>query len=183
MAPILIISGSNRPDSNTLKIARIIERHYQDLDLPVELYSLEQMPADVFTPQAYVTKPDAFVEVQRRVVVAPGLHVVTPEYNGSCPGVLKHFIALLQCPESCESKPVAFVGIAAGGWGGLRAVEQLQMVFGYRHAHVYPERVFVPNVSDELDVQGNLVDPELNARLSRQAAGFARYTNLFHPVV
>ncbi|MDZ7716989.1 MAG: hypothetical protein U5J95_12320 [Balneolaceae bacterium] len=42
-----------------------------------------------------------------------------------------------------DKKPIAFVGEANGAFGGMRAVEQLQQVVGYRHAHVFPERVFI----------------------------------------
>src|SRR5947209_9946185 len=160
--PLLIVSGSNRPNSNTLRVARIVEGHYKRLGAPVELYGLEQLPPEVFAPEAYSRKPEAFVRVQERVLRAPGIHVVTPEYNGSFPGVLKYFIDLLKFPESFEDKPVAFVGIASGAWGGLRAVEQLQMVFGYRNAHVYPDRVFLPLISGKLAPDGTLADPALN---------------------
>jgi len=176
-APLLIVSGSNRPNSNTLRVAKIIEGHYRRLGAPVELYGLEQLPPEVFTPEAYTRKPDAFVLVQQRVLEAPGLHVVTPEYNGSFPGILKHFIDLLKFPESFEGKPVAFVGIASGSWGGLRAVEQLQMVFGYRNAHVYPDRVFLPGISSKLAPDGTLTDPALDGRLAAQTAGFAKFAH------
>ncbi|HEV8608144.1 MAG TPA: NAD(P)H-dependent oxidoreductase, partial [Tepidisphaeraceae bacterium] len=101
-----------------------------------------------------------------------GLHVITPEYNGSFPGVLKYFIDMLKFPESFDRKPVAFVGEAAGVWGGLRAVEQLQMIFGYRNAHSYPDRVFIPAVKDKFDAAGNFTDTAINDRLRKQAIGF-----------
>jgi NAD(P)H-dependent FMN reductase len=176
--PLLIISGSNRPSSNTLRVARIVESHYQRLGIPAELYSLEQLPSEIFLPESYANKPAAFVAVQQRILLSPGLHVVTPEYNGSFPGVLKYFIDQLQFPESFQDKPVAFVGIAAGSFGGLRAVEQLQLVFGYRNAHVYPDRVFVPNIAAQLSEDGKLVDDTLNERLKKQAAGFARFAHV-----
>jgi NAD(P)H-dependent FMN reductase len=176
--PILIISGSNRPNSNTLRVARIVDRHYREIGVPAEIYSLDQLPLEIFLPDSYANKPAAFVEVQQRILQSPGLHVVTPEYNGSFPGVLKYFIDLLKFPESFEDKPVAFVGIASGSFGGLRSVEQLQMVFGYRNAHVYPDRVFVPNISGQLTAEGNLVDSTLDQRLKKQAAGFARFAHV-----
>ena len=117
--------------------------------------------------------------MQRRVLDAAGLHVVTPEYNGSFPGVLKYFIDLLKFPESFDRKPVAFVGVAAGTWGALRSVEQLQMIFGYRNAHVYPDRVFVPGVGGKLDPDGRLNDAALDERLARQAKGFAEFACVF----
>jgi NAD(P)H-dependent FMN reductase len=174
-SPILIISGTNRPGSNALKVARTLVEHYKSANVAAELFSLTELPCDVFHPDSYATKPPAMVAVQNRVLAAAGLHVVTPEYNGSFPGVLKYFIDLLKFPESFENKPVAFVGEAAGAWGALRAVEQLQHIFGYRNAHVYPQRVFIPMVKEKFDAQGKLVDAELDARLSKQVQGFANF--------
>jgi NAD(P)H-dependent FMN reductase len=109
------------------------------------------------------------------VLAAAGVHVVTPEYNGSFPGVLKYFIDLLKFPESFEHKPVAYVGESSGLWGGLRSVEQLQMVFGYRHAHSYPVRVFIPGVNKLFDGEGRLTDGAIEDRLGQQVRGFLKY--------
>lgn len=174
----LIISGTNRPSSNTLRVARQVSRHYAEAGLPAELYDLEALPSELFSPQAYFKKPGGFLEVQGKVLAAAGLHIVLPEYNGSFPGVLKYFIDMLKFPESFERKPVAFVGVASGQWGALRAVEQMQMVFGYRHAHIYPERVFVADVAGKLDASGNLTDPAINDRIERQVRGFAEFSGL-----
>jgi NAD(P)H-dependent FMN reductase len=173
--PILIISGTNRPNSNALKVARAVERHYAGARVPTELLNLEDLPPELFHGSAYTAKPPAMLELQGRVIAAAGLHVVTPEYNGSFPGVLKYFLDLLKYPDSFEHKPVAYVGEASGSWGGLRAVEQLQMVFGYRHAHSYPVRVFLPGVNKLFDAAGNLTDPAIDQRLADQARGFAQY--------
>jgi NAD(P)H-dependent FMN reductase len=71
---------------------------------------------------------------------------------------------------------VCFTGLAAGQWGALRAVEQLQQIFGYRNAHIYPERVFVPGIGQQLGADGLLKDAELVGRLRKQASGFAEFT-------
>jgi chromate reductase len=176
---IFIVSGTNRPVSNTLRIARVVERHYEREGVKAELFSLADLPPEIFSPEAYGSKPPAFVQLQQKVISAAGLHLVIPEYNGSFPGVLKHFIDMLKFPESFDRKPVAFVGVANGQWGGLRAVEQMQMVVGYRNGHVYPTRIFVPNVQDKLDAQGGLIDAELDNRFADQARGFAEFAGLF----
>jgi NAD(P)H-dependent FMN reductase len=173
--PILIISGTNRPGSSALKVARVVERHYADAGIATDLLNLETMPPEAFAPASYAIKPPAVVAMQKRVLTASGLHVITPEYNGSFPGVLKYFIDLLKFPESFEHKPVAYVGESAGAWGALRSVEQLQMVFGYRHAHSYPVRVFIGAVNKGFDAAGNLTDPAIDQRLAEQVRGFVRY--------
>jgi NAD(P)H-dependent FMN reductase len=173
--PVLVISGTNRAASNAMKVARWLLEHYQSANVAAELFSLTELPCQVFRPDSYAKKPPEMLAVQDRVLAASGLHVVTPEYNGSFPGVLKYFIDLLKFPESFEHKPVAFVGEAAGAWGALRAVEQLQHVFGYRNAHVYPPRVFIPAVKEKFDASGALLDAELDARLAKQVQGFAHF--------
>ena len=175
---IFILSGTNRPVSNTLRVAKEVERHYQLAGVKTTLFSLADLPLEMYSPEAYAIKPEAFLDVQAKVLSAAGLHVVVPEYNGSFPGVLKHFIDMLKFPESFDHKPVAFVGLANGQWGGLRGVEQLQMVVGYRNAHVYPDRIFVPRVQTKFDASGHLVDPDLVERFRRQTQGFAKFAGL-----
>ncbi|MDB5289337.1 MAG: NADPH-dependent reductase [Phycisphaerales bacterium] len=176
---ILIISGTNRPSSNTLRVARIVEQHYAAAGVHSEFLSLTDLPLDLFAPDAYTRKPPALVTLQQMVLKAAGLHIVLPEYNGSFPGVLKYFIDMLKFPESFDRKPVAFVGVANGQFGGVRAVEHLQMVFAYRNAHLYPDRIFVPTVQHKLDSQGNLTDAALEERISKQVRGFAEFSGLF----
>ena len=176
---IFIISGTNRPVSNTQHVARAVEERYRQAGVRTDLFSLAELPIEIFLPDAFEHKPAAFVAVQERVLAAAGLHIIVPEYNGSFPGILKHFIDMLKFPESFEHKPVAFVGVANGQWGGLRAVEQLQMVFGYRNAHVFPDRIFVPLVQSAINDDGSIADPELAARFDRQARGFAQFCGLF----
>jgi NAD(P)H-dependent FMN reductase len=177
--PILIISGTNRPGANALRVAKIIEAHYAKEQAHVEVLSLAEMTPEIFDASSYATKPPKMVELQNRVLAAAGLHIVTPEYNGSFPGVLKYFIDMLKFPESFEGKPVAFVGEAAGIWGGLRSVEQLQHIFGYRNAHIFPDRVFIPGITQKLSPEGQLIDPAINDRLMKQAAGFKHFVRRF----
>jgi chromate reductase, NAD(P)H dehydrogenase (quinone) len=172
---ILVISGTNRPDSNALKVSKLILGHYHAASIKAELFSLAEMPREVFDPTSYATKPPGMQTIQQRVLAANGLHVITPEYNGSFPGVLKYFIDMLKFPESFERKPVAFTGEAAGIWGAIRSVEQLQLIFGYRNAYIYPERVFIPGINQKLDGSGKLTDPEIDQRLAKQAQGFAKF--------
>jgi NAD(P)H-dependent FMN reductase len=176
---VLVISGTNRPESSTLRVARRVVQLYHEAKVRCELLNLEDLPPEMFKTEAYRQKPPALLAIQKKVLDAAGLHVVLPEYNGSFPGVLKYFIDLLKFPESFERKPAAFVGVASGAWGGLRAVEQLQMVFGYRNAHLYPDRVFIANVLARFAADGSVSDAGLNERLARQVQGFAQFCGLF----
>jgi len=174
-----LLVGTNRPDSNTRKVARHIEEIYAGLKVPLRVLDLAQLPSEIFSPSSYGEKPKSFLPFSDGVLQASGLHVVTPEYNGSLPGVLKYFIDMLKFPESFERRPVCFTGVAAGIWGALRPVEQLQAIFGYRNAYIYPERVFMPGVGRLLDANGRLTDADLLKRLRAQAEGFAGFVEKF----
>jgi len=172
---IALIVGTNRPGSNTRKVAAQIENVYAELKVPLHVLDLAKLPPEIFSPTSYAEKPESFQPFADAILKSDGLHVVTPEYNGSVPGVLKYFIDMLKFPESFERRPVCFTGLAAGMWGALRPVEQLQAIFVYRNAHVFPERVFMPQINDLLDASGKIKDAELFARLKAQAADFAEF--------
>ena len=167
---ITLVIGTNRPGSNTRKVAAHVEEIYADLETPLKVIDLAQLPPEIFSPSAYGEKPKTFQPFADAVLQSTGLHVVTPEYNGGMPGILKYFIDMLKFPESFERRPVCFVGVAAGMWGALRPIEQLQQIFGYRNACLYPERVFLPRINDLLDESGRLKDPKLIERLRAQAS-------------
>jgi NAD(P)H-dependent FMN reductase len=179
---ITLISGTNRPGSNTRKVARHVEETYAALKVPLHVLDLAQLPPEIFSPTSYAEKPKSFQPFADAILRSDGLHVVTPEYNGSVPGVLKYFIDMLKFPESFEHRPVCFVGLGAGIWGALRPVEQLQAIFGYRNAFVFPERVFLPRINELLDDKGRLKAPELLQRLRGQAEGFVDFVERLQKV-
>jgi NAD(P)H-dependent FMN reductase len=59
--------------------------------------------------------------------------VVTPEYNGSIPGVLKNAIDWLSRPfgnSALKGKPLAVIGTSVGQYGGLWAHDETRKSFG-----------------------------------------------------
>lgn len=173
---IEVIAGTNRPGSNSLKLAKLIAALYEREGADVGVIDLQDLPAELFKGEAYGEKPEAFASTCKRVTSANGLHVVTPEYNGSFPGVLKYFIDMLKFPESFEHRCVAFTGLAAGGWGGLRSVEQIEMVFQYRDAYLLPERVFFPGFHKDWDEEtGRIKDEKKQEKLENQVRKFTAF--------
>ena len=176
---IEIISGTNRKDSNTLKVAKILEAKYKSLSVPCQILDLCEVPLELFHPDSYAEKPKNFIPFQKRIVESKGLHVVTPEYNGSFSGMLKYFIDHLPFPDSFEHRPVAFTGVAAGIWGGIRAVEQLQGIFGYRNAFILPERTFLSTVHKKLSTDGTkITDDFVNGLMDDQVKKFVNFSRL-----
>ncbi|MGW1839070.1 NADPH-dependent FMN reductase [Streptomyces sp. BBFR2] len=97
-----------------------------------------------------------FEEFAGRIAAADAFVVITPEYNHSFPAPLKHAIDLLN--PQWHAKPVGFVSYG-GISGGLRAVEQLRLVFAELHATTVRETVSFPLAWTLFDETGELHDP------------------------
>ena len=180
---IVLISGTNRAGSTTLKVTQRLEQRYKAAGVETTLLDLQELPAEVLTPGAYDERPDGWAPFAEAVLAADGLVVVTPEYNGSFPGALKLFIDMLPFPKAFDHRPVAFVGLSSGRWGGLRPVEHLQGVFGYRNAFVFPERVFLPSVGDALDPETlDPTHPFTAQLLTEQISGFIAFCRAVAPM-
>ncbi len=172
---IVILSGTNRPGSFTRRVARNVDALYSALKVEHRILDLAQLPREIFDPASYAQRPASFRPFSQAILDSQGVVIVTPEYNGGMPGILKYFIDMLKFPESFERRPVCFVGLSAGMWGALRPVEQLQAIFGYRNAYIYPERVFLPRIDGQVDDSGAFTDPEVVERLKKQAQGFLEF--------
>jgi len=73
------------------------------------------------------------VALRQAAAEADAALVVTPEYNGSIPGVLKNAIDWLSRPfgnGALKSKPTAVVGAALGKFGGVWAHDETRKSFG-----------------------------------------------------
>ncbi len=89
---ITVISGTNRPGSNTRKVAEIVRDLLRRGGEATTLIDLSDLPPELFTDSSYSSKPESFTPFQDAVLDADGILTVVPEYNGSFPGILKYFI-------------------------------------------------------------------------------------------
>lgn len=170
-----IISGTNRPGSRTRIISGIVQKIYLDLGEDVEIVDLAALPLEQLGGHQYGKDvPTVFAELLQKLLKSEGIIFVCPEYNGSVPGALKYFIDFWKYPDTFEHRPVCFVGLG-GMFGGLRPVEHLQQIFGYRNAFQYPDRIFIMNVWKSLNGE-TLTDAMAMDLLKKQAMGFQQFT-------
>ncbi len=168
-----VISGTNRPGSKSLKVAKIIQKLYLEFGETIEVIDLQDMGLNDVIGHYGDTAPDPMKAAIKKINSSDGLIIVCPEYNGSYPGALKYFIDHWSYPNSFEYRPVCFIGL---GWtfGGLRPIEHLQGVFSYRNAFMYPERVFMVN-APKIVTDDDVTDPTIKGLLRSQAKGFSAF--------
>ncbi|MCZ8380497.1 NAD(P)H-dependent oxidoreductase [Mycobacterium sp. CPCC 205372] len=129
---VIVLVGSLRAASINRQIAELaVEAAPQGVTL--ELFDrLGELPfynEDIDNDD--VAEP--VVALRRAAAEADAALVVTPEYNGSIPGVLKNAIDWLSRPfgdSALKGKPLAVVGAALGQYGGVWAHDETRKSFG-----------------------------------------------------
>ncbi len=117
---------------------------------------IDPLEPDLPVPQKRAD-PAGLTALRERIGAADAFIVVTPEYNHAYPGALKMLIDAAN--REWYAKPVAFVSYG-GISGGLRAVEQLRLVFAELHAATIRDSVSFANARTKFDAAGNLREPE-----------------------
>lgn len=110
--------------------------------------------------------PESVVALRQAAADADAALVVTPEYNGSIPGVLKNAIDWLSRPfgdGALKGKPLAVVGAALGQYGGVWAHDETRKSFGIAGPRVIEDL--------SLSVRSTVFDgkhPRANTEISEQ---------------
>jgi NAD(P)H-dependent FMN reductase len=110
----------------------------------------------VIDPAALAREEDIGMMTQR-MELCDAFVIVTPEYNHGYPAPLKSLIDSVG--TQWNAKPVAFVSYG-GISGGLRAVEQLRLVFAELHAVTIRDSVSFAGAWEQFDNAGKLLHPE-----------------------
>lgn len=131
MTTIGIILGSTRADRRGAQVARwVLDSASRRDDAEFELIDLRDHPLPHFdeaVPPMFGPSADERTRSwAARIAPFDGFVVVTPEYNGGMPGVLKNAIDHLFAEWT--NKAVGFVSYGVNG--GARAVVQLRTVCG-----------------------------------------------------
>ena len=153
---VTIISGTNRPASSTLKLAKYYQKKLAGMGVQAEFFSLTQLPGNLIESDLYGKRSADFQPLQDIITHTDKFLFVIPEYNGSIPGVLKTFIDACSFPESFYDKKAALVGLSSGRYGNIRGIDHFTGICHYLHLHVMPLKIHIPNIKNELNADGDL---------------------------
>ncbi|REL33213.1 NADPH-dependent oxidoreductase [Rhodohalobacter sp. SW132] len=174
MNKIHLLSSTDRPDSNALKVTNYVNGYLSE-KTDTKVFSLEDYPFEDIVGGRYGDEIESVKKFNDRFLDTDGILFIVPEYNGGFPGVLKFFIDYLPFPDAMYKMPVSFIGEAAGTFGALRPVEHLQQILAYRKALIYTERMFISRVNDTFDTEDGLESDFLQGLLEDQLDGFIEF--------
>ncbi|MEJ5964269.1 NADPH-dependent FMN reductase [Pedobacter immunditicola] len=148
---ITIISGTNRPQSNTLKLAKYYQKSLLERGQQTKLFSLEDLPDNLIKTDLYGKRSQAFQPIQEMVSSTEKFLFIIPEYNGSFPGVLKTFIDACDFPDSFHNKKACLVGLSSGKYGNIRGIDHFAGICSYLHLNVMPLRLHLSSIKLEMN--------------------------------
>lgn len=168
---ITIISGTNRKNSNTFKIAREYQLMLQEKGMEAGLFSLEDVD---------VLHYDAAFERLEQEILVPSTHliIISPEYNGSFPGVLKMLFDSSRSPETWFHKKALLTGVASGRAGNLRGMDHLADVLNYLKITVHPNKLPISVVNSVVGSDGKIMDSNTIKAISQQLDEFIFWASL-----
>lgn len=154
---IVAIVGSIRKDSYNLKLAKYIQKRYQDR-FELEILNLRELP--FYDQDIEMNPPEAVQTFKQKVASSDAVLWVTPEYNGTIPGVLGNAIDWLSRVDKVMiGKPSWIVGASMGNLGTVKAQLHLRDILfaaGISSPLLPGNEVYVGAVHEKLDGTGEL---------------------------
>jgi chromate reductase, NAD(P)H dehydrogenase (quinone) len=178
---ILVIVGSLRKESYTLKIANALAKL---APATLKLHVLTLHGISFYDQDIEAAAPADWVAFREKIQKSDGVLFVTPEYNRSIPGVLKNAIDVASRPPGKSSllgKPVGLVGNAPGQLGGVSAVKHLQNILpGICGPILGQPEIYLNGVGDAFDDKGQLVKESLQKVIQQYIDAFAAFVEKQH---
>jgi chromate reductase len=162
---ITIISGTNRNDNTTKKVAREYQRLLSEKNVETSIFALDEISVEK-------GNPDFERAVDQLLKAADQFIIIMPEYNGSYPGILKLMIDNTPVRETWWHKKVLMTGVSTGRAGNLRGMEHLTGVLLHMKMLVHPNRLPISLVDKLMDAEGKFTDIPSLAAIDTQLEEF-----------
>lgn len=154
---ITLISGTNRALAKTDAVTSYLEELFKENDIPCQTLYLKDLKVDFLSSVMYDSdnQSDQLRSLQDKFICkADKFVIVSPEYNGSFPGILKLFIDAISVREyskNFSAKKIALVGVSSGWAGNFRGMDHLAEIFAHQGGLCMPKRMAIPNIEQNFD--------------------------------
>lgn len=128
MKRIIAIPGSLREKSFNKSVCKYL-CSLSNQEVNVSVFELNNIP--LFNADLESNLPTSVQVLVNKLSDAEAIIIATPEYNNMIPGVLKNTLDWLSrsyAKASIRNKPLAIVGASDGGFGTVRAQNQLLLL-------------------------------------------------------
>lgn len=141
---ITIISGTNRRNSYTNRVALEYKRLLADRNIDAAVLSLSETDMS--------RRDETFISAEKKFLIpATAFIIIMPEYNGSYPGILKLMIDNTDISQVWWHKKVLLTGVSTGRAGNLRGMEHITGSLLHLKMLVHPNRLPLSIVDKLMD--------------------------------
>ncbi|MCC3376121.1 NADPH-dependent FMN reductase [Cohnella sp. REN36] len=178
---IAAIVGSIRKDSYNLKLAQYVKERYKGR-FELEILSLRDLP--FYDQDIENDTPAAVAAFKAKVAAADAVLWLTPEYNGTIPGVLGNAIDWLsRVDRVMVGKPSWIMGASMGQLGTVKAqlhLREILFAMGLSSPLLPGNEVYVGAVHEKFDAEGNLTHEPTVKFLDSVADNFVKWYDTYH---
>lgn len=164
----IIISGTNRKDSNSFKVAQQYQEALTQKNIRSQIITLEDMDLSGRNPAYDKMEEELIIPAQKFIFISP-------EYNASIPGVLKTLLDLSNYKKAWWGKKALLVGISSGRSGNVRGMEHLTSILHYMQVTVHPNKLPISSVLNLLNGELSINDPETVRSINAQLDEFIKF--------
>lgn len=180
---LVAIAGSIAEDSYNKKLVNFMAKAYSDV-ANIEVLSLDQVP--LFDRDLSYKDFDQLVELDRKIKLADGVILATPEHNHTTTVAMKSMLEWLSTDtHPFQDKPVLIVGASYHVQGTSRAQMDLRDILDAPgvNAIALPGNDFLlGNCKEKFDEQGNLNDEGTIKFLNSVLVKFTEWVNTINAV-
>jgi chromate reductase, NAD(P)H dehydrogenase (quinone) len=163
----LIISGTNRPQSFTLRVAELYQTLLKKKNVDARVLSLIGLELMVRSPEVVQLEKELLLPAEKYIFISP-------EYNGSIPGVLKCLIDVSDVKKVWKGKKALLTGVSKGRAGNLRGMDHLTGIMHYVGTVVHPNKLPI-SIVDTLFNQEEMAHQDTLRAIHQQLDEFIEF--------
>ena len=182
---ISIISASHRKNSQSNRIAFILEKLVQEKFKKIKIFNFDLFKLNLpmwSEEEIEENRKLFFNEFSSKLLKSDGFIFVIPEYGGMATPISKNFF--LHCNKGeLSHKPALIVSISSGNGGSYPISELRSSSYKNRHILWIPENIIIRNVEHfNPGNHGNLIPEWLDKRIDYVLNLLIEYSKCLRPV-
>jgi chromate reductase len=163
-----IISGTNRLDSHTEKVAFEYQKFLKERHIESSVFSLKNLEV--------LRKNAAFTALENKYLIpAKKFIIIIPEYNGTFPGVLKAMIDISDIKKVWWWKKALLTGISTGRAGNLRGMDHITASLQHMNVFVHPNKLPISSIDKVMDDDGIIHNEHTLQAINKQLDEFMKF--------
>tara|TARA_A100001015_G_C14982679_1_gene710162 strand:+ start:1275 stop:1829 length:555 start_codon:yes stop_codon:yes gene_type:complete len=181
---ISIISASHRKNSQSNRVALIIERLLQEKIKDIKIFNFDLFEINLpMWSEDGLNENEKFIwnDLSGKLLNSDGFIFVVPEYGGMATPISKNFF--LYCNKGeLSHKPALVVSISSGNGGSYPISELRSSSYKNRHILWIPENIIIRNVDHfNPSNHGNLIPGWLDKRIDYVLDLLIEYSKCLRP--